>query len=80
MNGPVHEVQHISRELDPQLAASLPLEDPSEHELPTSQALHLSATAGGPGALGQGREDGAWGCGEGAQHGVGVDSPSLWGR
>ncbi|PRW39330.1 hypothetical protein C2E21_7136 [Chlorella sorokiniana] len=45
MNGPVHEVQHIPRELDPELAASLPLGDPSEHELPTSQALHLSATA-----------------------------------
>lgn len=46
MNGPVHEVQHIPRELDPELAASLPLGDPGEHELPTSQALHLSATAG----------------------------------
>lgn len=45
MNGPVHEVQHLPRQVGPGLpAAALALEDPALHEAPTSQALHLSAT------------------------------------
>lgn len=46
MNGPVHEVPPLPRQLDLRLARSLPLEPPDEHEPPTSQALHLSATPG----------------------------------
>lgn len=47
MNGPVHEVQHLPRQVGPGLpAAALALEDPALHEAPTSQALHLSATEG----------------------------------
>lgn len=46
MNGPVYEVQHIPRQLDPALSGALPLDSPEHHEPPASQALHLSATPG----------------------------------
>lgn len=46
MNGPVHEVQHIPRQLDAATAAALPLGDLFEHDPPACQALHLSATPG----------------------------------
>ncbi len=69
MNGAVHEVQHIPRELDLQLAASLPLGDPGDHELPTSQALHLSATEG-EGGCNSGMAMAVWKCAVWRPHGL----------
>lgn len=62
MNGPVHEVQHIPRELHPDVAAALPLtiSDPEAVGWPTSQALHLSATPGGWAWVGVGGRGGRW--------------------
>lgn len=50
MNGPVHEVERLPQDLDPDLAEWLLLTDPGDQNMPTSQALHLSATPGGCGA------------------------------